>query len=276
MPDNYFSNYTPDFSINDKDRLVVELSRTHLACMTVHEDKQAISGFELYTFSADEAKHPEDIIDHVWANSKLVNKKRTGTHIYINDEYCVPVPVMKFDEALAESYLDMVSGPDYDAEVRHEHLTVMPCIMNVYRINRNCLEILEHKFPGATYHHTYSHIIKRAMGDTDDGDVISLRLYKEFFIVTVQKGGELQLIQTFPYKTKEDVLYHLMNISNQLELRREQLRLRLSGLVEINDQLYKDLQSHFNLITDDVSSAQFSGGNGHPSHYFAPFINLGS
>ena len=86
------------------------------------------------------------------------------------------------------------------------------------------------------------------------------------------------MIQSLEYETPEDVLYYLLNIAEQFELSRTDLSLHISGLVDLQYKLFRELTNYFRSITVqnfDRTLLQLEITE-FPIHYFTPFFNLTS
>ncbi|MEO6638497.1 MAG: DUF3822 family protein, partial [Ginsengibacter sp.] len=84
-----------------------------------------------------------------------------------------------------------------------------------------------------------------------------------------KKDGKLLLVNSFNYKTAEDVSYTLLNICSQFQM--DNLTIEASGLIEKNSALYKEIYKYFEQVsfadmpegisfTDDVLT--------YPPHFF--------
>ena len=279
MPNKSFSIYSSDeFTVDDNDQLVIEIAKSHVACIVSRDHQKAIAGYELFTFNEDEASDFPALFANISTQSQILNTQIASPSIYFNDELCLPVPIFKFNKEIAVEYLNVVFGEDPASKIQFEHLPIEPGIMNVFRVNEDCLNYLNVHFSKVTYHHTYSNIIRRLAYKSVGypPEFISIQFYNTFMVVTVLKEGNLQLIQSFTYETPEDVLYYLLNISKQLELYSEKLTLQISGMIDLDFQLYRELIKFFkNVSVHNVEpTAMPSTVNEHPLHYFTPFFNL--
>lgn len=188
-------------------------------------------------------------------NLKILNKGINSSSIYFNDEHCVPVPIFKFNKEIAADYLNIVFGEDPTSRIQFEHLPMEPGIMNVFRVNADWFNYLNQYFPKSTYHHTYSNVIRRVAYKSFayPAQFISIQFYNTFMVVVVLKDGNFHFIQTFAYETPEDALYYLLNLTKQLELFSESLTLQVSGMIDLDFQLYRELIKYFkNVLVQDV------------------------
>ncbi len=280
MPNKNFSIYQPDldFKIYTHDHLVLEVGKSHMACIATKPNNKLIVAFELFTFKESEAENFDQLFSAISANSKLLAVSNPGAHVYINNEQSLLVPVFKFSKDIATHYLNIVYGDDESSKTLYEHLAIEPGMMNVYRVSEECYDVLNSNLPKATFKHTYTTVVKRLAETTASlpPQFISIHFFSTFFIVSVLKEGNLILIQSFVYETPEDVIYHLLNITQRFELFSDQLKIQVSGMIDLDFNLYRELIKYFKEIhVENVNSANLSLNlNEFPLHYFTPFFNL--
>jgi hypothetical protein len=151
-------------------------------------------------------------------------------------------------------------------------------MMNVYRVPEELMTILLQNLTEVTFQHTYSNIVKLAASNISafPSECIYIQFYNTFIIVTVIKNGKLQIIQSFIHETTEDVLYNLLNISRRFELNIDDLSIQISGMIDLDFTLYKELITYFRHV--EVQNVNKSGLlldiKEYPLHYFTPFFNL--
>jgi len=260
------------------DRLILEVGKTHIACINANEHKKTISAFELFNFTENEAADFSRLFAAISSDSKLLNNSYPATIVFINNEWSLMVPVFKFNTEIAADYLNIVYGEDFLSAIHFEHIPVEPGMINVYRVSENLLKILQNNFAKVTLRHTYSNIIKTIVSDIYEypSQCIYIQFYNTFLIVTVVKDEKLHLIQSFMYETPEDILYYLLNITERFELNREKIILEISGMIDLHFTLYRDLITYFKHV--EVQNVQTTrlliDIKEYPLHYFTPFFNL--
>ena len=279
MPNKSFSIYSADdFTVDEGDQLVMEIAKTHIACLAKKGDKNLITACELFDFSEEEGQDLHSLLGKVFQQSKMVNAQLASLNVFINNEFCIPVPIFKFNREIAIEYLNVVFGSDFDAAIQFEHLAVEPGIMNVYRVNRGWYDVLRRQFKKCNIRHTYSTIIRTHLNkrETLNQEMLTVHFYNTFIIVAVLKNGMLHLIQTFTYETPEDVLYHLLNISTQFGLYKETVTVQISGMIDKHFVLYRELITYFKKVkVEYVDEAHLLLNAGdYPLHYFTPYFNL--
>ena len=279
MPNKSFSIYSSDdFTIGENDKLVIEIAKSHVACVVSNENSEAIAAYELFSFDENESDDLPKLFTNLSLVSKILPNKISSAKIHFNNEFCIPVPIFKFNKDIAAEYLNIVFGEDPFSKIQFEHLPIEPGIMNVFRINEDWISYLNSSFGKVSYHHTYSNIICRVgyKSSALPAEFISIQFYTTFMIVSVLKDGQLHLIQTFTYETPEDVLYYLLNITQQLELFSEKLTVQISGMIDLDFQLYRELIKYFkNVMVQNVKPTVMpENASDHPLHFFSPFFNL--
>jgi hypothetical protein len=93
------------------------------------------------------------------------------------------------------------------------------------------------------------------------------------FSVVVSRGSNLLLVQRFEYASPSDVLYHLLGICKMFSLLQEEVSLRVSGLVDKDSALAKELFQYF-LDIDYRAAAWETDEEIFPPHFFTALNDL--
>lgn len=279
MENNAFTTYydnQQDFS-NPYNQLVIEISKSHLVCMLMKENNQALIGFEYHPLESKIAIDPKEILEKAMDNSQLLNKGFKNPRIFFNHEQCVSVSANLFEEELAADYVNAVYGDDYESVAYYDQLSMMPGYRFVYRLQKNVAEFVRQKFHEGSINHIYTDIIKRQLEfSTAANDIIKVQFYNTFFIASVIVNGELNLIQTFEFESIGDILFALLNITKQLALNPSTAMLQLSGMMPLALNIWENVKQHFsNVNADETTNPLFEKVlTGKPLYYFSPYINL--
>jgi Protein of unknown function (DUF3822) len=141
---------------------------------------------------------------------------------------------------------------------------------NVYAVPASLLQKVQLHYPAAQSRHQISLSIKQVIAATEEGN-----MYVDFrpddFTVLLVKSSRLLLAQTYTYSTPEDVVYYLLKICAQLGLSQQELQLQVSGLIDSDSALYKELYQYFLNIEFRESGWQ---GNEYPAHFFTTLNDL--
>lgn len=269
----YYSETEP---VSDADQLVVEISRCELACLVKGNASQEIEGFELFRFDSGNSDW-SDLFHSIRGASRLLDKTYRDTHCYYNFEDAVLIPGKRFTAAAAEDYLNLMFGESMQHDVKYDTIHADTHIVNAYRIRKSIHELMGRHFLLYKPHHTYSGIVNDVLTRSGLADhFVKVVFYNKHIVVAVTIDKQLQLVQSFVFEGKEDILYHLGNIIEQFQLDAAHSHLEISGMFDNGSSLHKQLQSRFGLITFDTIGMDgvFKAATGQPLHYFTPFYKL--
>jgi hypothetical protein len=144
-------------------------------------------------------------------------------------------------------------------------------MVNAYRVPMVIHDYLKMEFPLASFEHQYSFLVKQLKGET----YLQSVFYPNKMVVMLAVNGELQLVNSFYYATKEDAAYHLLSIKNQYKL--DDVNLELSGMIEEDSPLYKEIHKYFLNCSFQTSECRCTEEiSKYPSHYFSHLFSLAS
>jgi Protein of unknown function (DUF3822) len=224
------------------------------------------------TYDADEENLPGKIMDAYPAWNESFYKVIIGYSFA--EKVLVPDDLYKYEDA--ETLLNAGFGTGV-----HTTIIVEPVVNRqlhtVFRMPTALYEWAEKKFNNAQYFHTVSLLLKKDTGIYKD--LLRIDIKSEAFSVLVFKDGKLQLAQNREYISPEDVLYYLLKIIQQFSLSQQDVRLVLSGLIEEESTLYRELYKYFIHLEFESIPAGIKPDSvfyEHPAHYFSSLLNLAS
>ncbi len=145
-------------------------------------------------------------------------------------------------------------------------------LYNLYAVPKELHEWTNRHFAAGNYWHKYSVHLKMLPAIEENGSLL-VDFRTEDFTIIAAAGKKLLLAQTFPYSAPEDVLYQLLRISEQFGLSQETVDLSLSGLIDQQSALYKELHQYF--IHLGFRAAGWNAGvQEFPSHFFTSLNDL--
>lgn len=184
----------------------------------------------------------------------------------------IPFPIYKRENN--KTLMNMMFG---DLETNETILTdVIPdqLMYNCYRIPTATIEVIQSHFKDTSVMHQYSLILKRTEQELNKMSVI---FYTHKLVVNLIKDGKHQLLNSYSYQTPADVSYILLNILHQSKI--QNIHLEISGLIEENSALYKEIYKYF----DDIKLSDYREENVYseelkafPSHYFSYIFDMDS
>ena len=267
---------TPSYSPFNEDTLIVEISCDHIACLVKNVKTANITAFEFFKLEV-EGNDWDDIFYELRTNSGLLDKSYTASKVYYNLAENVFIPSYKFTDANANLFLTLVHGDDLKSTIFHDIIKSDVDFVNVYRVKNSLLETVNRSFLSIECHHIFTSILNTVFEDESSSrtNLLKVQFYDAYFIATVLRNGKLQLLQRFDYQNAEDVLYHLLNITERFELMA--VRLQLSGFIDLQSSTYQYLQQNFaDIYIDEVNAEQPISHKitSYPLHYLSPFFNL--
>ena len=144
-------------------------------------------------------------------------------------------------------------------------------LYNVFAAPKEIQEWMSKKFPAAKSGHQYSLDI-RNINAADSEGTIQVDFRKDDFTILAARQSKFLLAQTFEYSTPEDVLYYLLKTCQQFSLSQQQVHIQLSGLVDKESALYKELYQYF--IHVAFREASWNMSNEYPAHFFTSLNDL--
>ncbi len=258
-------------------RLYIEIGSSELALLVKGCDSQQIDSFELFRIEKDRNDWP-DIFFELKNLSRVLEQTYTDTHCYFNFPEAVIIPENKFSISAAEDFLALLFGESSRDDIKHDPIHAGEKMVNAYRIKKTLHEWAGRQFILYQPHHTYTQILSGLfINEIPATPFIKLQVYADHLIAAVTKEGRLQLIQSFPYNTDEDILYHIMNICKQFNINKSSADLELSGRIKEDSVLFEQLTTLFSEISvesiDGSAAAAFTHPD-YPLHFFTPFYKL--
>ena len=148
-------------------------------------------------------------------------------------------------------------------------------VYNVYAVPKDVHDWISKNFAAGKYWHQYTVNIKN-IKSAAEGGILLVDLRKNDFTVLATGNNKLLLAQTFLYSTPDDVVYYLLKICEQFGLSQNEVHIGLSGLVDQQSALYRELYQYF-LHVEFRGAAwtiPVSANNESPLHFFTSLNDL--
>jgi hypothetical protein len=160
-------------------------------------------------------------------------------------------------------------GNLHEETIITEGISGWPC-QNIYTVPQIVKHFVEQKFPSAKWRNQFS-VLLLNLSPLPEG-IIRVDFRQHTFTMAVCNDSHLLLTQTFEYATPEDVLYQLLKCCQQFSLSQQTVRLHISGLIDKDSALYKELYLYF--IQVDFCEISWNTNDGHPAHFFTSLNEL--
>jgi hypothetical protein len=146
-------------------------------------------------------------------------------------------------------------------------------MVNLYGLPASVQQTLSGKFPSAQFFHAYTTSLKAGNGIEAENQ-LRVHFNPREFRVMVKKGAQVFLAQTYQYSTPLDVVYYLLKIGSEFGLDQSEVAVVLSGLVEAESPLYKEVQQYYSNICFPGAPSFQVPDSPHPPYYFHSLFNL--
>ena len=141
---------------------------------------------------------------------------------------------------------------------------------SVYAVPKDVQQFLSRRYPSASFRH-FSTVALKLRPTSEEAGLLQIDLSVDEFEVIALKQDQLLLSVQFEYATPHDVIYHLLSICEQYELSQYTVQLKISGLIDKDSALYKELHQYF--INIEFREATWNHGD-YPLHFFTQLNDI--
>ena len=241
------------------------------------KDEVANSFIGLAVYHYDKSKPPVGLpiaLQILFHQKEILSRKFKKVQVVYSLLQSILIPFSLYDREKNSTLMNMMYGDLHSNETILTDVITQQSIYNCYRIPSALHEVVQTHFPNAASRHQYTLLLKTSNVSKDK---LSVVFYTQKMVVALIKDGKNQLINSFKYRTPEDVSYVLLNICHQFGI--ESISLEISGLIEENSALYKEIYKFFTEIelvklpeginySDEITQ--------YPSHYFSHIFAINS
>ena len=151
----------------------------------------------------------------------------------------VVVPNRYFNEKELASYLNFNVKKLTIDYVAFDHLKVLES-KNIYIPYININNYLFQNFGEFEYKHHSTVLIEKLLNSTNNIEkTMFVNVSKNSLDIVVLENNQLILFNTFSYNTKEDFIYYILFVAEQLNLNVNEFSLHFTGKVNLEDAIYK-------------------------------------
>ena len=227
----------------------VVLSKLQLKSAFFDDQSQTYLSYEQFDF-----KKSDDWVDTLRNIEKIIPtesfQSQKSLQICLSNTLYTLVPKVLFDEKELESYLSF-NHPLEDQSQLIFHYTPLESFdaVVVFAIPRGLEFLLKAKLPPYQLLHFSSPILEAVGLNKMKENELLINIQQEQFDIIYAPNGKLYFFNSFQYQSKEDFIYFLLYVMEQLKLERETSKLILVGEVEKESPLYKLLYTYINEVS---------------------------
>ncbi|MEI8224737.1 MAG: DUF3822 family protein [Bacteroidota bacterium] len=207
-------------------------------------------------FEPEENKYfNSDKINELLSKDEFLTKRYKKVNVVMPSKKFTLIPAPLFDPAKKDEYFNFNHIKE-DGNMIVANRISDPDAYLVFSVPKPVNDLINSFYPGVhTYHHikplfdNISHSRKSA-----NGNCIHIHVEREFFNLIIFNNNLLKFCNTFNYRNISDILYFVLNVFKNLDIKQEET-IYFSGLTE----KYDDLSSNFSIYVRNIKFAEPSG-----------------
>ena len=250
-------------------KLLMELSEHAFSYLITSDSHDILAAAYFVLPDRDDLTQAHALREIIYGQDILQHSFKQSTILYNLSESAL-IPDEIYQQELNTDLADVLFGnlkKNLVLSDKHEEAVAH----TIYRIPQNMHNLMRQKFPNGKYWHLYSLWLKTMKDSASaDKEVIELIFASDKMLVSVFREGQLQLLQSIPYSTPEDVAYQLLNYCHELSISPEECFILVSGYIDEDSALFNELKKYFLKLQFDklIGSDQERLGE-YPVHYFS-------
>lgn len=251
----------------EKCTLVCELSTDSFSYAIRNDEANKIVSVGVYQY---EKTRPETgfpiALQILFHQHKVLSEKFKKSCLIYSVPRNVLIPFTMYNSQKNAEVINLVHGDLCAGETILNDIIPGQDMYNTYSISKALNDTVFHQFPAIRGVHQFSALLKK---ERSGSDKMSAILYHEKVVVILYKDGKFQLLNSYSYRTPEDVVYILLNICRQFDT--PDIPLEAVGFIEESSALFKCIYNYFSTahLVKPSEEYQFEEGIAqYPAHFF--------
>lgn len=197
----------------------------------------------LVSYELPKIKHHIDLlakIKYIYNNCSLLNLEFEKVKVIHINEVSTLVPTALFDESKLRAYLSL-NHKLLDNERLEYDLIDSLDVINIYSPFSEINDFLIEKYKFISAKHYASVLMKNIfeMNNLYDELKMFVHTQSDRFEITVVRDKKLILYNSFLYTTKEDFIYYILFVAEQLKINPQEFKLEFYGTINPYSDLFK-------------------------------------
>ncbi|EDP70039.1 hypothetical protein FBALC1_10917 [Flavobacteriales bacterium ALC-1] len=243
---------------NNIKELSIQINLNGLSFCILNKGSNTIEFLKTIAFA--NKLNPSDVLNHLKAelsSNTVFSEDFDAVLVIHQNELATLVPKALYDDKNKADYLKFNSKILRTDFITEDEIVVNESI-NVYVPYVNINNYIFDTFGEFVYKHASSVLIDTILQKeaTKEDPIVYINSNKNTIEVFVVTKGQLQLFNVFEYHSKEDFIYYILFVFEQLKLDVETTLIKLSGDIDKDDELYTILYTyvrHIELISTDFN-----------------------
>ena len=275
-----------DFSLFHDSFVVTKTSTYHLSIMlnqggysyciidTVRKKCVGIKNVNFENIETQEDYY-KSIDEFLQKDTILAKSYKSIDFIYASEKSTL-VPLKLFDKKRLKQHFCFVEQLSDFEELHFNKLKRIDAV-NVFSIPSFITTLMVNKFPELNFYHQASNFIDNSLKKSSEvGSMIGIMMFDNFFDLSYCKSGKLILYNNFEFKTESDFVYHVVNVIQQLQVKKN-IPVYLAGNFEKDSKNYQLISKYIKNIKivkiTDNSECKYSFKEV-PEHFLTNLLNI--
>ncbi len=220
-------------------KLSIQLTLNGLSFYSLDTLNNIPSAFTTIPIDVNQGLSFEEQVENIFTTQFNAEDFDSVNLIHMNQLFTA-VPSSLFDKQHMNEYLKFsiktLSIDKFAYDIIENH-----SIHNVYIPFESVNNIAKKHFKNVTYKHATSVLAKTLLDVSKNSYELQFYVHVQptHFEIIITHKGKLELLNSFQYRTKEDFLYYILFVAEQLKLNPETFKLNFLGDITPEDELFK-------------------------------------
>lgn len=237
-------DFQPNYTKNN--RLSIQLRLDGFSFAQIDSISKKVLLIEDYTIPVmlgDEAVYQNEKVnlrlEALFAETQMQSQKYKSVHLVIDNPFFTLIPSVLFEEKYAPDYLRQVHQPPENSMIKTDLLSSFDS-RNVYAVYAPLFFNFSDHFVNFEIRHASTVYIQQMMvfQKTLKGSSVFIDVASSSMLVIAFDGDRLLFSNSFAFKEKEDFIYFILLVYNQLNFKTETVPLFFSGNIDRTSPLY--------------------------------------
>lgn len=226
--------------------LSIQVSLSGLSFCILNSQINEIIAYQQILF--DKKQTPSQLLDkvkHAFNSNALLKQAFKAVHVVHKNELATLVPQSLFDEEHMADYLkfnNKILSTDY---ITYDTISTQEMV-NVYVPYVNINNYIYDVFGAFEFKHFSTVLLETILLHKDYSEASKMYIHVDdkHFEIVVTKAHKFILYNTFEYTTKEDFIYYILFVAEQLDLNPESFEALVFGAINADDELHDILYKY--------------------------------
>ncbi|NRR90783.1 DUF3822 family protein [Winogradskyella undariae] len=236
--------------INNIKELSIQINLNGLSFCILNKTQNTIEFLKMIPF--EQKQTPDEVLCHLkteLSSNIVFSDDFNAVYVIHQNELSTLVPEELYDASHKADYLKFNSKILRNDFITEDEIPFNKSV-NVYVPYVNINNYIFDTFGEFEYKHSSSILIDSILQNVkaEETPIVFININKTTVELLVVENNKLQLFNVFEYHSKEDFLYYILFVFEQLKLDTETTPIELSGNIELEDELYNLLYNYVRYV----------------------------